>query len=57
MIRSQGVGLDDFINRWTNRVLRRKGELPAGPPLLLPRAGALMGGSGEITVNDVEEAS
>ena len=38
LVRSQGVGLDDFTNRWVNRILRRKGELPAGPPLLVPAA-------------------
>ncbi|MGP8059206.1 MAG: hypothetical protein ACLP9C_06190 [Acidimicrobiales bacterium] len=36
VVRSQGVGLDDFMARWTNRVLRRKpGSLPIGPPLLV----------------------
>ncbi len=36
VVRSQGVGLDDFMDRWTNRVLRRKpGSLPIGPPLLV----------------------
>ncbi len=36
LVRSQGVGLDDFCARWTNRLLRRKpGRLPKGPPLLI----------------------
>jgi hypothetical protein len=37
VIRSQGVGLDDFIFRWSNRLIGRKvDDLPAGPPLLVP---------------------
>lgn len=36
LLRSQGVGLDDFCARWTNRLLRRDPTaLPAGPPLLV----------------------
>ena len=36
LVRSQGVGLDDFFARWTNRVLRRKtATFPVGPPLLV----------------------
>ena len=36
LVRSQGVGLDNFLVRWTNRVMRRDpAELPAGPPLLV----------------------
>jgi hypothetical protein len=36
LIRSQGVGLDDFFARWTNRVLRRpSGSLPLGPVTLV----------------------
>lgn len=36
LIRSQGVGLDDFFARWTNRVLRRPpGSLPLGPVTLV----------------------
>jgi uncharacterized RDD family membrane protein YckC len=32
VIRSQGVGLDDFCARWTNRILRRPASsLPLGP--------------------------
>ena len=35
-VRSQGVGLDGFINRIVTRALRRDlAELPAGPPLLV----------------------
>ncbi len=37
VIRSQGVGLDDFIFRWANRLVGRKAtQLPLGPPLLVP---------------------
>jgi hypothetical protein len=37
LLRSQGVGLDDFIARWTNRVLRRDpATLPLGPARLVP---------------------
>ena len=36
VVRSQGVGMDNFIARLTNRVLRRDlAELPTGPPLLI----------------------
>jgi len=36
-VRSQGVGLDGFIERWVNRVARRDpSKLPEGPPLLVP---------------------
>ena len=36
VVRAQGVGLDDFIARWTNRILRRKpGTLPLGPAALV----------------------
>jgi hypothetical protein len=39
LLRSQGVGLDDFCARWTNRLLRRDpATLPAGPPLLVGAA-------------------
>jgi len=39
LLRSQGVGLDDFLARWVNRLLRRApGSLPLGPPLLIPAA-------------------
>jgi hypothetical protein len=34
--RSQGVGLDGWLHRWTNRILRRDPSArPAGPPLLV----------------------
>ncbi len=37
LVRSQGVGLDDFFARWTNRLLRRAPDtLPLGPPTLVP---------------------
>ncbi|MHB8220939.1 MAG: hypothetical protein ACYDHU_11570 [Acidimicrobiales bacterium] len=40
LLRSQGVGLDDFLARWVNRILRRApGSLPLGPGLLIPAAG------------------
>jgi hypothetical protein len=36
VIRAQGVGLDDFFARWTNRILRRApASLPLGPPALV----------------------
>src|ERR1700761_7398163 len=38
VIRAQGVGLDDFILRWGNRVIGRRKKIadwPAGPPLLV----------------------
>jgi hypothetical protein len=53
LIRSQGVGLDDFSNRWVNRILRRKGELPVGPPLLTGTAGALS--AGPLTIEATAE--
>jgi len=42
VIRAQGVGLDDFILRWGNRLIgrgKRIGDWPDGPPLLVaPKA-------------------
>lgn len=39
LLRSQGVGLDDFVARWANRLLRRDPDtLPQGPPLLMEGA-------------------
>jgi hypothetical protein len=36
VVRAQAVGLDDFVARWVNRVLRRSPDsLPLGPPLLV----------------------
>lgn len=36
LLRSQGVGLDDFVARWASRLLRRDpAALPQGPPLLV----------------------
>lgn len=32
--RSQAVGLDDFLARWANRILRRKQSPPVGPSRL-----------------------
>jgi hypothetical protein len=43
VIRSQGVGLDDFIMRWGNRLIGRGGRVkdwPHGPPLLVERVPA-----------------
>jgi hypothetical protein len=41
VVRASGVGLDDFIARIVNRVMRRdQATLPVGPPLLLPPAPA-----------------
>ena len=36
VVRSQGVGMDNFIARVVNRAMRRdQDELPQGPPLLV----------------------
>ena len=38
VIRAQGVGLDDFILRWGNRLIgrgKRVADWPDGPPLLV----------------------
>ena len=36
LVRSQAVGLDDFIARWVNRILRRRSDdWPVGPPKLV----------------------
>ncbi len=36
LVRAQGVGLDDFIARWVNRILRRRArDLALGPPALV----------------------
>jgi hypothetical protein len=36
VVRSQGVGLDAFVERWSNRILRRRNiDAANGPPLLL----------------------
>jgi len=35
-VRSQAVGLDQFVDRWVQRLLRRKQPVPAVPPGLLP---------------------
>lgn len=44
-VRSQGVGLDNFIGRFANRVMRRDPEaLPPGPPLLVQDQLALPSG-------------
>lgn len=41
-VRSQGVGLDNFIARLANRMMRRDAaELPSGPPLLVDHQLAL----------------
>jgi len=39
LIRSQGVGLDDFVTKWINKILRRPQAVIAGPPLLHTAAG------------------
>ena len=33
---SQAVGLDQLVDRWVRRILRRKQPGPAAPPALLP---------------------
>jgi hypothetical protein len=36
LVRAQGVGLDDFVARWVNRILRRNSDdWPAGPATLV----------------------
>jgi len=35
LVRSQAVGLDDFLARWVNRILRRKQAPAVGPPRLV----------------------
>ena len=35
-VRSQAVGLDQFVDRWVQRLLRRKEPAPLAPPALLP---------------------
>ena len=35
LVRSQAVGLDDFLARWVNRILRRKRAPAVGPPRLI----------------------
>jgi hypothetical protein len=35
LVRSQAVGLDDFMARWVNRILRRQKASPLGPPRLV----------------------
>jgi CBS-domain-containing membrane protein len=39
-VRSAGVGLDSFVHRQVDRLLRRNGSTrPSGPPLLVPQLG------------------
>ena len=40
LARRQAVGLDQFIDRWVRRVVRRKRPWPAAPSALLPPAPA-----------------
>ncbi len=48
VVRSQGVGMDGFINRLVNRALGRDpAELPPGPPLLIDGRRALPPAPGE----------
>jgi hypothetical protein len=38
VVRAQGVGLDDFVQRWGNRLIgrgKRIADWPEGPPLLV----------------------
>jgi hypothetical protein len=40
--RAQGVGMDSFIHRWSDRLFRRKRSTrPDGPPLLVPPPAAM----------------
>jgi hypothetical protein len=53
-VRSQGVGLDNFLDRWVNRIGRRDpSTTPAGPPLLV---GPPDGATGEVEPDPVGEA-
>jgi hypothetical protein len=50
VVRSQGVGMDNFIARLANRVMRRDmAELPSGPPLLIEAQLALPAADGDPT--------
>jgi hypothetical protein len=43
VVRAQGVGLDDFIMRWGNRLIlrgKRAADWPDGPPLLVGQKAA-----------------
>ena len=52
VVRSQGVGLDSFVHRWVDRILRRdRRHEPGGPPLLLA------GEAGVTTVTTTTYAS
>jgi len=59
VVRAQGVGLDDFFARWTNRILRRpSGSLPEGPPLLVaPSTPALTAGPPQMSAGTGPEGS
>lgn len=35
-VRGQTVGLDQFVDRWVQRLLRRRDPAPSAPPALLP---------------------
>jgi hypothetical protein len=35
-VRSQAVGLDQWVDRWVRRLLRRKHHAPSAPATLLP---------------------
>jgi hypothetical protein len=35
-VRSQAVGLDEFVDRWVQRLLRRRRPVPSAPSALLP---------------------
>ena len=57
VIRAQGVGLDDFCARWTNRVLRRRpGTLPAGPGMVPAAAPTAAPGSGDVVADGTRRA-
>jgi hypothetical protein len=57
-VRSQGVGLDNFIGRLANRVMRRDPEaLPPGPPLLVQDQLALPAGEPDTTPGSTQDAT
>jgi hypothetical protein len=59
VVRRQGVGLDNFVARWVDRILRRDPEQrEAGPPLLVPTfAGELSAAPGARSGTASESAA
>jgi len=56
-VRAQGVGLDQMLNRWVNRVLRRDAsEAPSGPALLVDAVGNYAGPVTRVTAFALDSA-